>query len=448
MKTNSNANFIGKLFQIEKQLFDLKSKEGVYYWDIFRHSVSGVVLYRLTRENQIQTSKQSFSTIVHKLIKVLRQSFCVFKNYENIVFAASRNRDKSRFIDQQVYGILPYLSHDKTLIVETYDNKARGSYSDFDYISSFGIYRKLLKPHYEKIDFSSLASRLNEYFETDYFDHTYFASLYHNFWKDYVFYKFIFKHMHIKRVYMSQNGIQKGLFKAAGEMNVDVYEFQHGLIDKTHMAYSYPHIANLEKKTYLPTYLLKLSDFWLYDCYMPHTKQITLGNDYFVPKIGKDVNPDTHKILVISSSVHGSYLYDFINECFKCNPEYLGYTFIFKLHPAEYGHINNYKEMFCGIPNVSVVTNEKTVSQWMTECATMLLIQSTSAYEALQCGRKVAILKKLSWEVMEPIFKEENTHLIDTPEEFMKVLNIEADSAKPLYFQLLNHQILGTIINN
>lgn len=453
MRTNIKSDFTDKFFHIEEELFDLKSPEGVYYWDLFRHSVSTTVLYRLFSSNQ---SHSFFSCAlffrkikkVKKLFDVLKSFPAIFNKYDNIVLATSRNFHSGMIIDQQVFAALMQLNKDNTLVVENFDEKSSESYPGFDYVRSFKLHRLFFISRYKKIDFSPLAARLNKYYDTDFFNHSYFNSLYRNFWKDYSFYKFIFKRMGIKRVYMTQNGIQKGLFKAAQEMDIEVYEFQHGLIDKTHMAYSYPRLESVEKKVYLPTHLLKLSDYWLQDCYLPLTKQVVLGNDYFVPAIDEKIIPDSKKILVISSPAHGEYLHKFLCKCFESNMDFTGYEFKFKLHPTEYNHVAYYERLFCTHPNVQVVTGEQSVTQWMAECSTMLLIQSTSAYEALQCGRKVAILKELSYEVMEPIFCEKNTHIVENPYEFMNCLELEAAPEKPNYFQKLDNQILQSITIN
>lgn len=90
--------------------------------------------------------------------------------------------------------------------------------------------------------------------------------------------------------------------------------------------------------------------------------------------------------------------------------------------------------------NILISTNEKNISQWMSECETMLTIYSTAAFEALQCGRKVVILKELSYEQMNLIKDCKNVFFVKTPVEFENVLQTPHEKDKVEFFSSLRSE--------
>ena len=406
--------------EADLKLFDRKDKNGIYYWDIFRFDLFDELTEggQSFNNNETKITKKIISSIFNlfRAFLILPRLLCT----RNRIFAYLCSRNKYRgnaiLFDQNAHDLLSLFKQEELVINESYARSATlyDGYKKYSNISVFSRFiPTLFSVPYE--EFSTLCYDVKNVFPQSTVDVKRLASLYITFYKERLFYRWLFKTVKTRNILITQNGIQKGLFAAAIDLGLKVYEFQHGIINDGHLAYSYPKIDDIDCKVYRPSHLLTLSDFWLCDCCVPYTKKIVLGNDYFIPQISKNSTPSPYKILVVSSTFMRKELFTFIDDCRSTLHEFDKYEFIYKLHPNEFVNIDIYKENFKKYPNVKVSTNEKSISQWMNECATMVTILSTAAYEALQCNRKVIVLKRLNYQMMKIIFNCDNVYTVDDP---------------------------------
>ena len=437
--------------EADLKLFERKDANGIYYWDIFRFDIFD----ELTEGGQSSSNNKGkvsnrlpFISLVKQLlnnIKIIFRKRCNF-----YIFASSRNRynGTSTLFDQNTHGLISMLPKDQVLVQETYAADQKTLYDEYDRLFGLNSLARLFKkPRIVPFDeFNELVQEIKSVFPQSKVTLEQFINLYYRFYKERQLYKVVFKNLCVEKVFMSQNGLQKGLFAAAKDSGVLVYEMQHGIVNDGHLAYSYPRIDGIDDKVYRPAYMCTLSDFWLKDVYMPYTKKIVLGNDYFKPSIDISKKPQLNKILVVSSSFMRNELWLFLDSCKEYWPDFRKYEIVYKLHPNEYSCVEEYKEHFREFNNITVSTNEKNISQWMEDCSTLLTILSTAAYEALQCNRKVIVLKKLNYQMMQVLFCCDNIYTIDDVDDFSNAIVAPFKETQVEFFSSFNTDVACKIL--
>lgn len=420
-------------FEERHNLFDLKDEKGTYIWDIVRYMIYIDILWgdNSTVPNIAKPQRKKF-----RFLNVL---FCYFKSLfvkgDYMFFLLSRNKYGEKFIDKNAYNAIQQsLSAKKRIIgIETYFDCSFSDLKQSDFhlllpmLPLYGRLSKILRKR--NYNFDSILSLVRTEFPECKIESSYLNSLYRLFYIQRSVYRFLLKRWSIQKVFFTQNGIQKGLIAACHDLNIPVYEFQHGIVDQGHIAYSYPavNIANV----YLPDKIAALSDFWFKDCILPYTcKIVSVGNDYFVPQKGENSDDFARrkgKILVVSADVFGVDLSDFVQQC-MADPILKDYKFYFKLHTNQFSEYDYYSTLFDSEDNIIVTRNEKDIPTLIDETEAMLTIQSTAVYEGLQKGMPIYILKKSSYSRQERLFALPNVFLIDNVSDFRN--NITRHSQK------------------
>lgn len=436
--------------EADLKLFERKDANGIYYWDIFRFDIFDELTEGGQSFNTTAGSKSvNFSRIKTFLNICVSLTKILCTRNKTFAYLCSRNRYNGTpvLFDQNAHALLTMLKQDDVVVNESYSQTAT-LYDNYKKINSIStLCRFVGKPSsipYE--EFLKLSDEIKAVFPQCTVTPQRLTDLYVTFFKDRTFYRWLFKKIRPTRVFITQNGIQKGLFAAARDLGLKVYEFQHGIINDGHLAYSYPSISGIDNKVYRPSHLCTLSDFWLNDCYIPYTKKVVLGNDYFKPQISKASVPVRNKILVVSSTFMHKELFNFLERCKSELPNFKEYEFVYKLHPNEFGNVDAYKNHFLPYSNVMVSTNEKNIAQWMEECSTMVTILSTAAYEALQCNRKVIVLKRLNYQMMKIIFSCDNVYTVDNPNELQNALIEEMKPTSVEFFSPFNKDVADEIL--
>jgi hypothetical protein len=282
------------------------------------------------------------------------------------------------------------------------------------------LFRVIGKIFYKNYDFFELTNLVNEKFKTSNICCADINTLITQFQIDFKFYSFIFRFKKPKAIFITQNGIQKGLFAAADKFNIPVIEVQHGIIDYGHLSYNYNKNINYEGgRVFLPSYFFTFSDFWKREIYYPVKDILTMGNSYFYNTINKIKPSNKQKgILVASSDVFGEQLKELVIDFSKKHkiPIY------FKLHPNQFFQKGYYKEIFKEFGNVQVFTNEKSIYELIELSCAVLVIQSTALYEALHLKRIGVIFKRQTYTRHQHLFGDKNVYLIDDSDELHNVI--------------------------
>lgn len=400
-------------FEVQNSLFDEKTEDNLYLWDIIRFHIYIKFLWG-DEHKKNNSKKEAWNIRIRRLVlkgySFLHLLASLFKSKEYFFFIYSR--DKSEIVhinyDKNADDVLKHL-HRKALIIETFYKhgikfKYRNSY--YNPVSILLLFFRRFKRYedYNRIT-SLIKAELGIIVNNDDIN-----SWVNDFRLERKIYTLLFQLKKTKKIFITQNGIQKGLFAAALDLEIPVYEFQHGVIDLGHLAYNYPDIITTRKNLYLPDYLFLFSDFWKKGINFPVKKMIALGNSGFATQQN---NQDTialkQGMTVISADVFGKKLIDITIQFASCNPETAVY---FKLHPNQFGQSEVFYNVFKAYKNISVITDKYSISELIGISKAFLLIQSTAAYEALQAKTAVFIIMQSSYYRHRHIFDLPGVYLI------------------------------------
>lgn len=423
IKGNIAAQFLD--FEKKNNLFDLQDFKGTYYWDIIRYYVYIKLIWQeepLPKDKQ----KKNYLLILKRILNSIFLFFdCSKKQY--LFYLASRDKDAHRrSVDRILKPSYDLLKEKKLLLIESFTPNLKGSY-----FLPQNIYYKLFRKKY--FDFTNVLNLLNNFFGETKISNEYLNAVLNHYYSDLSFFKKILKKHKVEKIFMTQNGIQKGLIKAAKELNIKIFEFQHGVVYENHLAYNYPSEC-LNEKVYLPDTIFSFSPFWFQDVFLPNVKIVPIGNDFLYKSIKiNSLTKPKKGILIISTSVFGGRLLNFIkNDAFQKKTQKL--PIFFKLHPNQFDEKEYYIESLREFENIEVISNEFSVNDLIGECDTIFTIISTTVYEALQSERRVILLKEFPYGDHKHIFDRKNLHLVDTVEDFISALNTEIVTDKNVTF--------------
>lgn len=454
MNGEQNINF-DKLLDFEKKsgIFKIQNDKGIFLWDIFHPQFAELYFQNFIKaDNQKKKARSKVFKLfyIRRWIGLIKAFFFLFidkRKFENMFFQASRNQYNGDYIDQNSYDTYLLKKNEKNLLVETFLNKQSYNYSEkFCFCRDLKIFiRVFYHPNLsvsDKFCIAKILELVNKYLPELNLTKRNLFSLLIEFYQDVFLYKLLFKNHVINKVFLTQNGFQKGLFYAAKKMNVTVYEFQHGVIRKEHLAYSYPKIENIQNYIYVPQLFLTFSDYWTNSFYCPIATKV-VGNNYFSKSVNKK---ESNNVLVISAYSFGFALAKFIRNA--CEKGLLDHRqVIFKLHPHEYSNKDEYERIF--EKKIKVLTNESSVNTLLCDCKAMITVNSTAAYEALQSGTRVLLYNISPVEQMKPILDDENLFLFSNTEEFENGLQykLSADYKAPVFFEKCTPEKIRTALN-
>jgi hypothetical protein len=428
-------------FEMEEShhLFELKTKDGLPLWDIIRLHV--YLKYHYPKVIK-PASLRKVSDYWDHIIGLIR-SICYFiiKNGENLILPNSRYINSKRFLyDKSAMNVIEFFGKN-SFILEWQEHTKKYAYSSANnYITILASFQRQ-KFSLEQDHFNKIANALNESFGVNRLTYNEINDLLTTFRSDYSAYKKFLKIKKTKRVFITQNGTQKALMKAAHDCGVKVYEFQHGQFEVDHLAYSYPDFISFRSNIIFPDYLLTFSEYWGSYFNVPAQKIVPIGNNYF-SSVSKGVTTDG-SILVISSMIHGQYLYPLAIELAEKYPEK---EIKFKLHSNEYDQYPYYKDKFDMYQNISVLKNEKSIQELIALSELVILINSTVLYEALNQHKKVAIYRKENFEGQKSVFNFPNVFLFDQIDEIEKHLNVNEETSGFMFFRPFDKKEFQSIL--
>ncbi|WP_296028662.1 hypothetical protein [uncultured Treponema sp.] len=431
-------------FEKKSDIFQIKNDKGIYIWDIFRYYIG----CSLDDENpNINSYKNIHNSLkICRLLKFPKYFFCFIyylfflfisrKKYDNMFFVASRNQFDGDFIDQNSFDTYKLFKSKKNLVIESFLRRKSKHYNSDIFFTAYllPIIKLIYRPKISKTDkacIERICALLTSEFPNKIIKVHDLYGLLISFYRDIYLYKRILKQHKINKIFLTQNGIQKGMFYIASEMNIPLYEFQHGIIGNFHYAYSYPKIENLKDYIYIPTKFLTFSDYWCNSLYTP-IKNVCIGNNYFSKSVQK--RTDASKILVISADVFGKQLAYVIKNAIN-NNIIKSTDVIFKLHPNQYFEKTYFDDFFD--KEVTVYTNEYSVNELLEESKCMITVCSTAVYEALQSKTKVLIYEYDMYKDLSLLFNDKNLFLFSNIDELKQDINttVSDDYKAPVFFE-------------
>ncbi|UFN69809.1 hypothetical protein LN249_01105 [Vibrio alginolyticus] len=405
---------------------------GENVWDIVRYNVFQALQEQyepIATKNFLKKAIKSSLSLVSKLIFLTKIKF---KKNDILFCKTSRTLSNRNYVDEYSKPVLDRIEKKRVAEIELYhlaDSNANARFL-FNYSS---------KKHLPETIVESFLKAINESFHSLCQEEIIISAMqeaYSKYLSERRFYDLLFRCSGIKKVFLVQNGIQKGLISAAKSRGVKVTEIQHGYVGFTHPVYSYPGLTN-SHSVYLPKEFWVFSEFWTKEINMPGTQFKIIGHEL------KDVTlASNDTILFISRNNHHEVLKDYL---YKLDQE-VGRKIIYKLHPNQFSDSDLIKNEFSNCKNVKVITDEVALSDCIKESSDIVCIQSTVVYEALQSNRKVICIKECDFIQSSTLEKIENYYVVEDERSMIDIINNnETQELKVQFFDVINDELVSKI---
>lgn len=415
-------------FEKEHNLFNLKDSEGTYYWDIIRYDV----FEALMPKNKVFIPKKqniNFFFIFKRIIQFIRLLLGNSKK-KYLFYISSRDKDfNGNHVDRNVIESLKIFNSKDCLIIESSYQKSKNSY----FLPQNIYYRFFYKQEF--FDFNDVTKIIEQKYGITSINNEFLNRILNKYYSDLFFFKKIIKNFNVKQIYVVQNGIQKGIFRAAKELGIKTFEYQHGIVTENHIAYNYPKIDFLEEQVSLPNIIFSYAPIWFQNNFLPNVNILSLGNSFLYKQLQQNAKKTPIRgIVVISADDIGKRLLEFLkNE--KLQKEIKNIPIYFKLHPNQFYQKYYYTEQLKNFDNIKVITDEFSVGELLENFDTLFTILSTAIYEALQSQRKVILLEDDLYNGDQKSFLEySNFYIIKKVNDFISALNTEIVTDKNVTF--------------
>ena len=370
-----------------------------------------------------------------KILNIFRQIMGFIKLYfghtsrKYLFYLCSRDRDIFRnHIDKNVFDSLKVLDNKNCLVIESHYN-SKDSY----FLPQNIYYRFFYKQEF--FDFNDVTKIIEQKYGITSINNEFLNRILNKYYSDLFFFKKIIKNFNVKQIYVVQNGIQKGIFRAAKELGIKTFEYQHGIVTENHIAYNYPKIDFLEEQVSLPNIIFSYAPIWFQNNFLPNVNILSLGNSFLYKQLQQNAKKTPIRgIVVISADDIGKRLLEFLrNE--KLQKEIKNIPIYFKLHPNQFHQKHYYTEQLKNFDNIKVITDEFSVGELLENFNTLFTILSTAIYEALQSQRKVILLEDDLYNGDQKSFLEySNFYIIKKVNDFISALNTEIVTDKNVTF--------------
>lgn len=441
-----------KAMEVKYNLFQKRTADGIYYWDILRYRVYLVVLSHYgIYENIGSYFDKALEPYWKRMVKAVRLMPLFFLNEMRFLFTLPKNRrycflfisrfedEKGNPVDLLLDDIYKEFQKD-AFIIELFNHP---SFSPLGKNVKDRYFLHRLRMSYllgknRKEDWSEVSGIVNNEFQIDVQWERMFNNRLFTFRKDYIFFNRLFKKISPNFLFFQSE--PKGLIAAANEQGIVTLDLQHGHTNDADMMYSYPVEISLDHVTTIPKIFLSLGEFWNHILNFPNRK-ITSGSNYFYVTHEEDVNV-RKGILAVSTMFIHEFLKEQVAQLATHHPEII---FYYKLHSNQVHQVNESESFFQPYSNVQVIYTEKSVKKIMDHCFAVILIQSSVAYQALQKGLRAFIFKKDYYEASYDIFKEELVTLVDDWRGISAKINnakSEGNSESTIFFEKFNPSVI------
>ncbi len=212
----------------------------------------------------------------------------------------------------------------------------------------------------------------------------------------------------IEKVYLVVSYFLAPLIDAAKRRGIQVFELQHGVINRYHLGYSFPDREH-GSLAYFPDGLLMWGGNWPSTRHLPlaSAAKIDYGFKFFEQnKIQyAQLQKKPRKALVVSQSVHGNALAEFLLENLAA---LTGWDISYKLHPSEFNRHQNYPDLsrlVASDANVEVIEGGD-VHSLLAESEIVIGVFSTVLFEALEFNCQVYVCPLSGWEYLDEMLND------------------------------------------
>lgn len=199
----------------------------------------------------------------------------------------------------------------------------------------------------------------------------------------------LFKKYPIQSIFIDDlcyGGLNIGIVKAAKENHIKVFEYQHGMIDSGHLAYSYK--VNKEySQNYLPDKFFTFGNYWSESLTLLDCPKISLGYpQYFeLPEQPNKANSDTLKILIVGADDE-----DILKIALKATKKIKNTKVMIKLHP-NFTKISDEVTKYLN-NDIKIYINQN-IYPLLSQSDIVICEYSTVAFESIIFKNKLFIMK-------------------------------------------------------
>lgn len=422
----TNKELVDKFLHFEQKykLFEFQDENGIFWWDIVRYHVYIKILTSVVRKNQapLNINDRRISKYTKLFKYILSDTFyllkTILKKTDYICFQYRRNIDKNGMHYDPILQEPITLLNGKICVIDGLNNRNSDDY-DFYFNTFRSVFRRFYKP--KNKNFLLGIAHFDELISKEFsipLELEYHISIWvNNFYSDTKYYNMLFSFMKPKTVLMVASGSEKGLMYVCKNKNIKTIEFQHGQINSMHMYYSYPKNIDYSKYVITPDIFCSFGSYW-------HKTNYPVQFMWEVGKSGFRQKKTNNKknILVATHTIYMNNLMPIIkNMANKVKDKRI----IVKLHPDQKDQLEIIRSELNNYHNVDVISDKQTLLDLLEQCTSMITIQSTSVYEALQLETKVFLYKKQDYDSHFDIFENKNLYLIDNEDDIIKNLETE-----------------------
>jgi hypothetical protein len=388
-------------------LFDWRTRDGTYFWDIVRRDVF-LSLHRMHGGPFVDAPPLPAPSLVSDVKDVFKElinrvslHYLKARAPRYIFITGQRIRYGDHLIDNISDHLYELLSKD-AVAVELM-NKSTISYRKLLFggqtrIPAVAVRRRGLEEDLSPM-VEAISSVVRKYFgvATDSHDLIFGPML--TFTENKNYYLRLFARHKPSAVVCVNNGTMYGLFSAGKQMGVPVLELQHGSSNYRAIYWSYPHsIPPTHPGLIAPAGYLTFSDFWNGNTYFPVRMTRSIGNDYFFqkPTVG-----NCSGVLIISTYMHHEELSKLAVDLADLDG---GKKIYYKLHPHQFEGKAAIAAAFAERSNIVVICDEIDFPQLFESCDYVLGVHSTVLYIALQAAKKVCLYRRSIYFWHEDIF--------------------------------------------
>lgn len=421
--------YVERFQTIEKEnsLFDLRDENGIAFWDVVRYHVYQTIYFALDDVKITSHPRKSrLSSIVlfsKNLFHTISCFFFIFFSGEKkpyLVFNFSRYKDADKTnVDYVTRDVVDYLGENATLF-ENYCSEPV-TYKYVTRINSFPTVLVYIRKLCKKIGFFKVSKNytqveklLNTSFNVQCNLSEIMSDLCFNYRFEFFYYQLLFKRLQPQIIFVVMTGGEKAICAAAKKNSIPVAEIQHCLVNYYQPYYSYPAVPQTKDLITNPSFILTFADFWTMQHSSPVSK-VSIGNNYYYGEEYSDIMQ--FDLLIITANIYQEDIGKLLDEMLSA-----GYNkkVVLKLHPNQLEETNKIREKYAAFPNISVILSESSLDYLIQVSDTILSIQSTGIYQALNKGKKVIILKRKNFQVHDDVFNVANVYLIDSVKDFFE----------------------------
>ena len=261
------------------------------------------------------------------------------------------------------------------------------------------------------------------------------------------FFSFLYSKIRPKAIIGVNNDTLNGLYYSAKIYDIPTVELQHGASNEHTLLWSYPKsIDRNHIGLSIPTAYFTFSDYWTSNTNYPVRVIRAVGNDNLYQDF---IAPKFKAVLFISAHMY----YDALVSLAKELSDVLNYKIYYKLHPHEYYRQNETIATFGRFENIEVVSDNIEFKELYELCSHVVVVHSTTAYQALQAGKSVCIYKYSNYFWHSDIFNY--VDLFDNHSELAELINenltnhtkTKDSKCVPLFYNRFNAGAFRTAVN-